>query len=262
MTSSQPLSGKHIVVTRPRGQAASFIDKIEAAGGMVHFVPMLAFRSFSDGQETKRLQQLPTYDWIIVTSKNGVDFFFQQLKEKGIDYNTVIKSRFAAIGTKTAEVLQSYGFHAEYIPEKFSADQFAEEISRGHFKAEKVLIPKGNLARTAIADALRAKGMTADEWIVYETYFPEEEKRHVMDLLTSNQTDVLTFTSPSAVRHFMEAAEEANIHTLQDSVVACIGPVTKKEADRFGLHTQICPEVYTSESLAEAIARYFRKEED
>lgn len=260
MTSGEPLSGKHVLVTRPRGQAAAFINKIEAAGGAVHFAPLLAFRSFSDEREAERLRQLPTYDWIILTSKNGVDFFFQRLERRGIN-RAEIKARFAAIGTKTAVVLKSYGFEVAYIPEKFSADHFAKEISKGSFEAKKVLIPKGNLARTAIADALRKKGMTADEWIVYETYFPEEEKEQLIDLLQSKKTDVITFTSPSSVRHFMEAAEKAGIHTFDHSIVACIGPVTKQEADRFGLQTQICPDVYTSESLAEAIARYFRKEE-
>lgn len=261
MTSGRPLSGKHVLVTRPRGQAASFIDKIETEGGIVHFVPLIAFRPFSDGREEEWLEQLSTYDWIILTSKNGVDFFFQQLKTRNID-RAAIQGRFAAIGTKTAAVLKSYGFHADYIPEKFSADQFAEEINRGCFEAKKVLIPKGNLARTTIADALREKGLIADEWIIYETYFPEEEKQHLINLLAMNKTDVVTFTSPSAVRHFMKATEKVGMHTLEHSIVACIGPVTKKEADRFGLNTQICPDVYTSESLAEAITRYFRKEEE
>ncbi|KAB7708605.1 uroporphyrinogen-III synthase [Bacillus aerolatus] len=261
MMSAGPLFGKHVLVTRPRGQAASFIDKIEAAGGMVHFVPLIAFRSFSDPNGKDRLQTLFTYDWIILTSKNGVDFFFQQLEKAGKD-RADIQARFAAIGTETAAVLQTYGFQAEYIPEKFSADQFAKEITDGSFEATKVLIPKGNLARTMIADALRKKGMAADEWIVYETFFPEEEKARLIDLLQKERTDVITFTSPSSVRHFMKAAEEAGIDAFEQSVVACIGPVTKKEADRFGLHTKICPDVYTSESLAEAIDHYFRKEEN
>ncbi|KMY54928.1 hypothetical protein AC623_14100 [Bacillus sp. FJAT-27231] len=261
MTSDQPLLGKHVLVTRPRGQADSFIDKIKAAGGIVHFVPLIAFRSFLDKREKERLQQLSTYDWIILTSKNGVDFFFQRLEEKGIEWKS-LQARFAAIGTKTAAVLKSYGFQAEYIPEKFSADQFAEEINSDRFEANKVLIPKGTLARTTIADALREKGAAADEWVVYETYFPEEEKQHLIDLLKTEKTDVLTFTSPSAIRHFMESIQEAGIHELKQSVIACIGPVTKKEADRFGLHTMVCPDTYTSESLAEEIIRYFRKEED
>ncbi|MFK2824541.1 uroporphyrinogen-III synthase [Bacillus sp. B190/17] len=261
MTPERPLVDKHILVTRPRGQAGSFIDKIEAAGGMVHFVPLIAFRSFADRRERDRLQQLCTYDWIILTSKNGVDFFFKRLEEMGAA-RTTIKARFAAIGTETAAVLKGYGFQADYIPKKFSADQFAKEIKEGSFEAKKVLIPKGNLARTLIAEALRREGMIADEWIVYETYFPEEEKKHLVDLLQTEKTDVITFTSPSSVRHFMKAVEEAGSHTIGQTVVACIGPVTKKEADHFGFHTPICPDVYTSESLAEAIIRYFRKEEE
>ncbi|WP_338750451.1 uroporphyrinogen-III synthase [Bacillus sp. FJAT-52991] len=259
MTASQPLGNKHILVTRPKGQAAPFIDKIKAAGGIAYAVPLIAFRPVHATGEAGVVKQLCTYDWIILTSKNGVDFFFQRLKELGVD-RTQIPARFAAIGTKTAAVLQEYGVKADYIPEKFSADQLAKEIELGLFQAQKVLIPKGNLARTTIAEALRKKGVQTDEWIVYETFFPVEEKSRLVDLLQKNQMDVITFTSPSAVRHFMDAVKEADISL--SAVIACIGPVTEAAVKKFALPVSICPEEYTIEALITEMAQYFRKEEE
>ncbi|WP_203361592.1 uroporphyrinogen-III synthase [Bacillus sp. REN10] len=259
MTVRLPLGNKRILVTRPRGQAAPFIDKIKAAGGIAYAVPLIAFRAVQAPNEAIVVSKLYTYDWIVLTSKNGVDFFFQQLEKMGVDRKR-ISARFVAIGTKTAAVLQEYGFQADYIPEKFSADQLAKEIELGLFQAQNVLIPKGNLARTTIAEALRKQGAQVEEWIVYETFFPKEEKSRLLQLLQSERLDVITFTSPSAVRHFMNAIEEANLSL--SAVIACIGPVTEAVVKKFGLSVSICPEEYTIEALIEEMAQYFRKEEE
>ncbi|PAQ16691.1 uroporphyrinogen III synthase [Bacillaceae bacterium SAOS 7] len=259
MSTLQPLHNKHILVTRPRGQAAPFIDKIKAAGGIAYAVPLIAFQAIQASNESVVVNKLCTYDWIILTSKNGVDFFFQRLEEMGVD-RTRISARFAAIGTKTAAVLQEYGFTADYIPEKFSADQLAKEIELGLFQAQNVLIPKGNLARTTIAEALRKQGVHVDEWIVYETFFPKEEKRRLVQLLQNERLDVITFTSPSAVRHFIDVIEEVDFSL--SAVIACIGPVTEAAVKKFGLSVSICPQEYTIEALITEMAQYFRKEEE
>ncbi|KKB35108.1 uroporphyrinogen-III synthase [Bacillus thermotolerans] len=260
MSSGGPLFGKSILVTRPKGQAASFVDRIEAVGGTVHLVPLIAFRSFEDDRKAERLKQLHTYDWIVLTSKNGVDFFFDHLERAGIEWKE-IRSRFAVIGPKTEAALKKYGFKAEYIPDKFSADQFVKEISAGRFKTQRVLIPKGNLARAVIAKALREAGMTAEEWIVYETFFPEREKERLIRLLQREKLDVITFTSPSSVRHFMETVQLVSDGSISHSLIACIGPVTKQEAEKLGLRIDICPEVYTTDALVEEMIRYYRKDD-
>ncbi|WP_100331749.1 uroporphyrinogen-III synthase [Bacillus xiapuensis] len=258
MADCHPLKGKHILITRPRGQADSFIDKIEAAGGIAHAVPLIAFRPAYDKRESAILDQLNTYEWIILTSKNGVRFFFQRLEQLGIRRSR-LTAKFAAIGTKTADALKQYGFQAQYVPQKFSADHFAKEIEAGCFRARKALIPKGNLARKKIAETLRQQGAAADEWIVYETIFPEEEKRRLIWLLQEKPIDVITFTSPSAVQHYAAAVEEAGIRP--SALIACIGPVTKKAAIKHGLSVAICPEEYTIEALAAKINHYYREEE-
>lgn len=257
MADWQPLKGKHILITRPRGQAASFIDKIEAAGGIAHAVPLIAFRPAYDKREAAIVDQLNTYEWIILTSKNGVRFFFQRLEH--LDIRGRLTAKFAAIGTKTAEALKEYGFQAQYVPQKFSADHFAKEIEAGCFRAGKALIPKGNLARKKIAATLRQQGAIVDEWIVYETIFPEEEKRRLIRLLQEKPIDVITFTSPSAVQHFAAAVAEAGIRP--SALIACIGPVTKKSAKKHGLSVAICPEEYTIDALAAKINHYYREEE-
>ncbi|MBM7648920.1 uroporphyrinogen-III synthase [Bacillus ectoiniformans] len=257
--SGQPLLGKQILITRPIGQSAVFADMIEEAGGVAHVVPLIAFRPFQDEHEHQYLQLLHTYDWMILTSKNGVDYFFSRLKKAGIDLNS-LTNRFAVIGTKTEEALRQYGYSAEFMPGKFSADDFAKSIDSGAFSGKKVLIPKGNLARETIAAACRKHGIEADEWIVYETYFPKEEKQRLLSLLTEEKIDVITFTSPSAVRHFVQACEEGSYSLPDDRLIACIGPVTEKAAIQAGMNVRMSPEEYTVHALTKQIINYFREE--
>lgn len=250
----KPLSGKRIAVTRPAGQAAPFIGKIEKAGGTAYAVPLIAFRKYSSGQDETVLKKLHTYDWIILTSKNGVDFFMQ--KAGHLVKNTPAK--FAAIGKKTAKAIESYGFPVSYIPQQFSAEGLAEEIEKGLFLPETALIPKGNMARGMIAEAICRMGKKADDWIVYETYFPEEEKKKLIQLIQSAEIDMYTFTSPSAVRHFMKVLTEEN-EKLPNAHFACIGPVTKQEAVKFGVTVSICPSEYTIDALVCEMSKFYKE---
>lgn len=257
MNIDHPLSGKRIVVTRPRGQAAPFIDKIEKAGGTAYAVPLIAFRMHEDIQDEAVLNQLFTYDWIIITSKNGVDFFMKKVKKVGMDIKTV-PAKFAAIGTKTAEALKRYGITVSYIPKRFSADDVAQDIETGRFTPKNALIPKGNLARDLIGETIRNTGAAADDWVVYETYFPEKEKEALLDLIRHEQIDMYTFTSPSAVRHFIHTLNEAE-EPLPKADFACIGPVTKIEAEKYGIKVSICPDEYTIDALVSDMIYYYKE---
>ncbi|HZG70957.1 MAG TPA: uroporphyrinogen-III synthase [Chondromyces sp.] len=236
------------------------MNKIKELGGIPHSVPLIGFRNFMDSKEDVYLSQIFTYDWLIFTSKNGVDFFFQKLKENRVDYHA-LNARIAVIGTKTNAALEKYGFRAQFIPDGFSAEHFAEHAVKNSFQANRVLIAKGNLARDLIARMLRGIGIEVDEWIVYETYLPKGESLRLVNVLKKETIDVVALTSPSTVRHFIQSVGRHEFSQLKPKpVIACIGPVTKKEAERFGLDVAICPEEYTTDALIEEICRYYKEE--
>jgi len=100
-------------------------------------------------------------------------------------------------------------------------------------KDERVLICKGNLAGDVIFRALSRQGFRADEIVVYETFFPEESGKMLVEKVKSEKLDILLFTSPSTVEHFMSAVRRAGLEErVKDAVVAAIGPVTKKKGGR------------------------------
>jgi uroporphyrinogen-III synthase len=250
----KPLADKRIVVTRPAGQAAPFIGKIEKAGGTAYAVPLLAFRPAEDKMDEAVLSSLHTYDWIILTSKNGVDFFMQKVGDRVNE----VKAKWAAIGAKTAEVMESYGLSVSYMPKHFSADYVVDEMNKGLFLPEKVLIPKGNLARSVIADTIRQLGKQADDWIVYETYFPKEEQENLLKLIGTGKMDMYTFTSPSAVRHFIQVLKEVE-EPLPKAHYAVIGPVTEKEAKCFGIPISVSPADFTVDALVKEICEFYKE---
>lgn len=250
----KPLAGKRIVVTRPAGQSAPFIGKIEKAGGTAYAVPLIAFKEAFDQQDEKMLSRLHTYDWIIFTSKNGVDFFMRKAGSRLQELDV----KWAAIGTKTAKAMNAYGLTVSYMPLSFSADDVADEIQSGRFSPRNALIPKGNLARSLVGQAIRQNGGQADDWIVYETYFPEEAKRSMLELIRSKGADMYTFTSPSAVRHFAAILTSAG-EPLPAADYAVIGPVTEKEAKAFGIPVSISPEEYTVDALMKEITTYYKE---
>ena len=123
------------------------------------------------------------------------------------------------------------------------------------------MLPKGNLARGLIGQTLRDKGAVVDEVVIYETFFPEESKEKLLQLLQEKQLDILPFTSPSSIEHFMSVVNEYNLHEhIRHTIVAAIGPISKKKCEEVGLEVHVMPEVYTTKDMLIAIMNYINNE--
>jgi uroporphyrinogen-III synthase len=127
----------------------------------------------------------------------------------------------------------------------------------------RVLIPKGNLAREYIASSLRNQGAVVDELVIYETYMPSESGHALAELLNSSSLDILAFTSPSTIDHFMDTVHAYGLESkIGDSIVACIGPVSRRKAEQHGLSVHACPEKYTVEDMMESVIEYINRQEE
>src|SRR5690606_12729365 len=168
-----------------------------------------------------------------------------------------IRARVAAIGEKTAKALEEKGIHVQFIPTEYVAEGFVKEFLPMVGSGEKVLIPKGNLARDVIASSLREKGVIADEITIYETYFPGESRKELLETLKSQRLDILCFTSPSTVDHFMSVVDEYGLReNIRDCVIACIGPIARQRAEKHGLKVNVMPDVYTVPKLIDAVISF------
>ena len=253
MTSSPSLQYKTVLNPRAKSVAKSFSKVVEQYGGIPVEIPLLDFKPADLTPPLQALiEQLHTYDWIIFTSKVTVDTFLTYLSEISSPF-----PKIAAIGAKTAQALEKKGFKVEFIPEEYVAEAFVKEFSKVVGTGDKLLLPKGNLARDYIASELQELGVTVDEMIVYDTFFPEESKEKLAQSLSHRGLEIIPFTSPSTVDHFMETVQNSGFEEiLKTCIFACIGPVAKKRAESFNLSVQVVPKVYTVEELLKSIAEY------
>lgn len=251
MKRTSPLDGMNVLVPRGKKEAQSFSALIRSYGGMPVEIPLIAFEPLRDIALFQAHKEIHTYDWVIFTSKTAVDAFFE---------NCSLSSPFpkiAVIGEKTKKLLADKGLKVQFVPGEYVAEGFVEDFLPLVEKGMKVLIPKGNLARDYIAASLSEKGANVDEIIVYKTVFPRESISLLRDQLSGKGLDILPFTSPSTVDHFMGAVKELGfLNAVKDSVVGCIGPVTKERAEAYGLQVHAVPEEYTVHSMLKSISRY------
>ncbi|PLR93696.1 uroporphyrinogen-III synthase [Bacillus sp. T33-2] len=257
MIASLPLHNKQIMIPRGKKQAKSFSELVERYGGIPVEIPLIAFRPVPATEElAKFLNDLYTYDWIIFTSQVTVETFFSH-HEPGEVFPKV-----AAIGEKTKKTLEKTGVTAEFTPGEYVAEAFVREFLPFVSGGMKVLIPKGSLARGHIASSLKAAGAIVDEIVIYETYLPDESKTKLAELLSAKQLDILAFTSPSTVGHFMEIVDGNSLHAaIKDCIIACLGPVTNERALKAGLPVHACPKKYTVEEMLNSVIDYLRDQE-
>lgn len=202
------------------------------------------------------MRHLETYDWIIFTSSNTVQFFFQALKKYSINKDILINTKFAVVGSKVGKTLRTFGFEYTLIPQKFTADDLLSELLELDLKNKKLLIPKSNLAKDIFTTKLLFLEAKVDSIVLYETIKPNlKDIQLSLEKLKNSEIDYITFTSPSTVTNFMEILKEYNIDTnlLENKKIVCIGSVT---ADAIRKEIQIeplIPDEYTIEGMINKI---------
>lgn len=256
MNETLPLKGKSVLVPRGKNEAKSFSTLVEKYGGVPLEIPLLAFRPKQLSTEIQELiNRVHTYDWVIFTSNVTVETFLSLS-----DFPISPFPRIAVIGKRTAEVLRAKGFEIHFIPDEFVAEGFARDFSPLVQKGMKVLIPKGNLARNYIGETLTKAGAYVDEIIIYETYLPEKSKKHLYEVIINMELDILTFTSPSTVDHFMDVIEENGLRrNIDHLIISCIGPVTKDRIESYGLKVNVIPKTYTVEDMLKDVILYLKR---
>ncbi len=250
---------KRILITRPRSQAGEFAAALTSAGFEPIFFPVIEIRPVEDTTLIDgAIQQLASYDWVIFTSVNGVDAFWGRLgalrdkdipKEKGFPKQV----RVAAIGPKTANALKIRGVYPDFVPEEYVAEAILPGL--GELQGRRVLLPRAEIARKALSEAILRAGGIAHEIAMYRT-LPAQIDPQGLEALRRG-VEVITFTSPSTVHGFFEIARNAGLDPLNlpcHPLVACIGPITASAAREEGLVVDLIADEYTIEGLVKKLS--------
>jgi uroporphyrinogen III methyltransferase/synthase len=261
----RPLFGKRVLITRPRDQAADFVQRIEAAGAEAIEAPMIRIVPPDDyGPLDEACAHVGAFDWIVFTSGNAVDTFVGRLLETPHDLRALSGVKLCAVGSATAAHLAKYGLKVDLTPATNRAEAVVLAMSdRGDMRGLNILLPHADIGRELLGDEMRKRGANATEVVAYRTVVAETEHDgdpDIYQMLLAGRIDVVTFTSPSAVRNFVRVVgEEPAADLLSTTVVASIGPVTAEAAAQFKIQTTIVPAHYTIPALVDAIVAHFEK---
>jgi uroporphyrinogen-III synthase len=250
------LAGKTVLVTRRREQSAELVDLLERGGAAVVVVPVIEILPPESWTACDRaLDDLRSYDAVLLTSSNAARFFVGRGVERGISFDGV---NVVAIGETSRSAAAAYGVSPATEHAFASARDLARHLLVSPVKGRRYLFPCGDLARVELPEALGRAGAHVDRVVVYRTVAPPPEAvEPARNLLTCGKADVVVFASPSAVRNLCDLMGDGLTVALRSAVVAVIGATTETAARECGLDPRIVAARPTASALAAAIENHF-----
>jgi uroporphyrinogen III methyltransferase/synthase len=254
-----PLWGKRILVTRAREQASELAQSLRSLGAQAVEFPTISVEPPSDWSGLDdAIWHLGEYDWLILTSPNGVRFFVDRLFQLGKDCRALRGLLVAAMGTGTARALEQRGVKADLVPQEFRAEALAQALSQQAMAGKRFLLARAEQARDVLPETLRGLGGQVNVVSAYKSVVCQERGSRAQELLREGRLDAVTFTSSSTVTNLAHLLGKEFPELLAGVTVACIGPITASTARQLGLEPQVVASRYTIEGLVEALAAHFR----
>lgn len=243
---SRTLLDKTILVTREKSQAQVFSNLLSSRGANPIEIPLLKINCLQMSGELKKKR----FDWIFFTSAHGVTCFVEQLRDTSF-FETC---KIATVGHKTELALKKYGLTADFIPTTYNAVVMAKEFLEKYPNASNLLLVRGSISRKELIEAFTKHGVTYQTVTVYETNFNEEMRVTLIETLTNERMDFLTFTSPSTVKAFYKfVQEDEKLEQYLQIPTICIGTTTENCALQLGFKYTFIPESFTIESMVDKL---------
>jgi len=253
-----PLAGLSILAGRARQQSSSLSAALKKLGADVIEIPFIEIRRpRSYLALDTALKAISNYDWLILTSVNGVEALSARTKRLGISPDRFQHLRVAAIGTATREEIENLGLKVEVVPERYIAESIVEGL-RGKVEGKRVLLARAKVARDVIPRELSKVGAQVDVVEAYETVVPSPSRNRLRSLLKDpkRRPNLIVFTSSSTVRNFFALLGRRGRPgpvDLQGIQFATIGPITSATLHEFGFSAHIEAAEYTIRGLIKAI---------
>ena len=257
-----PLTGKTVLVTRAAEQSSQFRTLLEAQGATVIEMPTLEIAPPSSWQGLDRaIANLSEFDWLILTSANGVEYFFERLQALEKDPENLSAIKIAVVGKKTAAVLNQKGWQPDFIPPNFVADSLVENFPES-LAGKKVLFPRVETGgREVLVKELTTQGAEVVEVAAYQSSCPHRISSDAWQALLEKRVDIITFASSKTVRNFHQLIQQSlsNYSELTPEIfleniwIASIGPETSKTCQQLLEKVDIEAQEYTLEGLTQAL---------
>lgn len=250
----RPLHGQRIAVTRMQDQAAELAAPLAAAGAEVIAAPTIGLGELDDyGAVDAALRDLGRYAWVVFTSANGVSGLFARLKALGMDSRQLALVRIAAIGSGTAARLAEHGLRPDLIPEEAVGESVAAALIAAGISGKRILLPRAEVARPELPNALAEAGGICDDLPVYRTLCPQSLPQEFLESLDRHELNWITLTSPSSFNNLVALLGPERRDTLRQVSLASIGPVTTRAIRESGYDIAVEAKSHDVSGLVAAI---------
>ncbi len=258
----KPLFGQRILITREH--SADFEQLEEMGAEIIEFHTIRIVPPDNWTEMDNAIKNIESYNWLVLTSANGVKFFFQRLFEKDRDIRDLKGIKICAVGAKTAEAINRYGIKVDLVPGEFNAEglieafckQYAGVLHATPLQGVKFLLPRAETAREIFPQKVRELGGQIDVVTAYRAVKPEIHGKRIKRFLKEGRITIATFTSAATFNNFLEIAGEDADSLLKDVAIAVIGPVTARAIEKAGLKVSIMPEEATIEAMVREIVQW------
>ena len=256
---SKPLFGKTIAVTRARTQASELVHMLRTLGAQVLEVPTIAFAEPQNWRNVDRaLADIHSYDWLVLTSTNGTDHFFERLFKQDRDVRALGKIKIATIGAATSSRVRKWHLNVDLEATNRASEGLLADFG-ADLSGQRFLLPRPEKSRDVLANGLRDRGGEVREVVVYKTVMPECLPEKFLQLLQENAIDLIAFTSSSTVLNLVSLLKKTG-QNREFLPAACIGPITARTAvaQGFDVVVELDKTSVSISGLVQAIAAYFR----
>lgn len=245
---NKPLFGKKVLVTASRPMAKKLGALLEEEGAEPILFSLVMTHRRTDENFIRAMREIDQYTWIVLTSANGVEAFFDSLKEQKIDIRKFAHIKFAVIGDGTARALEAKGIYCDYIPTTYSSKDMADSMIPFLTKEDKVLLLRAKEASRELPKALEENKISYETVSLYETKYDERKGEELNRIL--KDMDYVTFASSSAVKAFTSMVSEENKNCCAH---ISIGPVTSKTAKELGVTIDKTASTYTAQGIVDVL---------
>jgi uroporphyrinogen III methyltransferase / synthase len=254
-----PLFGKRVVITRAEAQAGWLKAALAERGALPVSLPLVEVRAPESWEPLdEALRRVDEFDYLLVTSVNGVRSVLERLRRLGKDVRAFKGIEIGAIGPATAAEFETAGIRVDFVPPVYQAEGLLEVLGGRELTGKSFLIPRARVARDVVPDSLRKRGAHVEVVEAYFTAAPRFTAKQLESLFRP-LPDVVTFTSSSTVRNFVKLPLSPNLRkSLATCKTASIGPVTSETLRQAGFAVDIEAHEATIPSLVAAVEAYFR----
>ncbi len=251
-----PLFGQRVVVTRTRRQASALTEKLTRLGAdvleisTIRIVPV----ALAEGERRKLASFSTHFDWVIFTSPNAVELFFAEFFRENRDVRGLGDVKIAAVGPATAKKLGELHLRVDLQPEVYTSERLAESFSEKVVRGARFCLPHGRLADPLLANHLREREGTVEEWTLYDTQPEENDPTGARRRYRQEGAHWITFTSSSTAENWAALGLSPRPGAPVPRAIS-MGPVTSATLGKLGYELGGESAVATLDSLVETLVK-------